>query len=415
MASSIFIPQGYQSHRSCGYCKRDHGSAIYGIHAYAISTQDYQTLMDHGFRRSSSFLYKPDLRNSCCPQYCIRLEASKFKPSKEHRQGLNRFSRFILGTALDEKLHKINGRKMKEFNLLDAVHRAEYDTIPESLLSEAPPDHKLVVTLEPASYTEEKFYLYKHYQTHCHKEEEFSVDSESFERFLCSNSFTVPKDGHENGLRMGAWHQCYYIDSQLVAMGVIDFLPNSISAVYFMWHSDLAQYGFGKLSACREIALAIEEQRQYYYLGLYIDKCQKMKYKASFHPSQLLDPILNKFLPFERFQEEFSKGKSFVTFADADDEDSKEVVTNEKDDDFPDDDEGSNLFEMNMAGVLSQDQVVDNLKEKDVTVFFRHQLTTLNDIHTKYTRAYRLIKEKIVEMTAVIGIDMIHEVITYIF
>jgi arginyl-tRNA--protein-N-Asp/Glu arginylyltransferase len=68
--------------------------------------------------RSGSYLYKPDMRATCCPQYTIRwvaslkpvsqvlsadtlghtffrLKSSSFKPSKSQRQTLNKFNTFI--------------------------------------------------------------------------------------------------------------------------------------------------------------------------------------------------------------------------------------------------------------------------------------------------------------------------------
>lgn len=53
-----------------------------------------------GFRRSGKMFYKVDQRNSCCPQYTMRLDVSKYKPSKEHRKALSRFNRWVRGESL---------------------------------------------------------------------------------------------------------------------------------------------------------------------------------------------------------------------------------------------------------------------------------------------------------------------------
>lgn len=96
-------------------------------------------------------------------------------------------------------------------------------------------------------------------------------------------------------------------------MAVLDLLPNSVSGVYFMYHQDYAKWSFGKLSACREAALAKEGGYRYYnmgmsidcscrvikaiptlyvnaFLGYYIQSCPKMLYKMEYSPSDLLDP-----------------------------------------------------------------------------------------------------------------------------
>jgi len=112
---------------------------------------------------------------------------------------------------------------------------------------------------------------------------------------------------------MGSFHQMYRLNGRLIAMAVLDFLPWCVSGVYFVYHSDFSEWGFGKLSACREAALAAEEGYKYYYMGrlfavhsflnnslmlmlltgFYIHTCPKMKYKGQFHPTYFLDPENN--------------------------------------------------------------------------------------------------------------------------
>jgi arginyl-tRNA---protein transferase len=72
-------------------------------------------------------------------------------------------------------------------------------------------------------------------------------------------------------------------------MAVLDLLPRSVSAVYFIYHSDVEKWSFGKLSALREAAFALEGGYQYYYMGYYIHSCKKMRYKADFKPQYVLD------------------------------------------------------------------------------------------------------------------------------
>lgn len=39
--------------------------------AHALSCATYKNLLDQGWRRSGSYLYKPDMGRTCCPQYTI--------------------------------------------------------------------------------------------------------------------------------------------------------------------------------------------------------------------------------------------------------------------------------------------------------------------------------------------------------
>ncbi|GLT92978.1 hypothetical protein SLE2022_107870 [Rubroshorea leprosula] len=88
---------------SCGYCKSGAGISIsHGLWAESITVDDYQDLLDRGWRRSGCFLYKPEMETTCCPSYTIRLKASDFVPSKEQNRVYRQMQRFLEGT-LDVK------------------------------------------------------------------------------------------------------------------------------------------------------------------------------------------------------------------------------------------------------------------------------------------------------------------------
>ena len=67
---------------SCGYCKGKGSSFSHGMWAHTMTVEDYQDLIDRGWRRSGRYCYKPTLNKTCCPQYTIRCDATQFKPSK---------------------------------------------------------------------------------------------------------------------------------------------------------------------------------------------------------------------------------------------------------------------------------------------------------------------------------------------
>jgi arginyl-tRNA---protein transferase len=72
-------------------------------------------------------------------------------------------------------------------------------------------------------------------------------------------------------------------------MAVLDLLPHAVSGVYFIYHSDFEKWSFGKLSALREAALAIEGGYEMYYMGYFIWSCRKMRYKGDYRPQNVLD------------------------------------------------------------------------------------------------------------------------------
>ena len=96
------------------------------------------------------------------------------------------------------------------------------------------PAHRFEVTLEPDKFTEEKYKLFEHYQRMIHKEPPHKISRRGFKSFLCSG---LPRTIYAAEVRarpVGSYHQCYRLDGQLVAIGVLDLLPNCVSSVYLM-------------------------------------------------------------------------------------------------------------------------------------------------------------------------------------
>lgn len=80
----------------CGYCKSPDTSYTEGVWGYRMTCQDYQTLVDRGFQRSGNYVYRPMMKETCCPQYVIRMDATKFKLSKSQKSSLKKFKRYII-------------------------------------------------------------------------------------------------------------------------------------------------------------------------------------------------------------------------------------------------------------------------------------------------------------------------------
>lgn len=87
------------------------------------------------------------------------------------------------------------------------------------------------------------------------------------------------------------------MDGKLIAVGVLDILPTCVSSVYLYYDPGYSDLKLGTIAAMRE-ALLVRELRarggpwakmQYYLLGYYVHTCTKMRYKADYRPSELLD------------------------------------------------------------------------------------------------------------------------------
>ena len=96
------------------------------------------------------------------------------------------------------------------------------------------PAHKFEVTLEPDKFTEEKYNLFEQYQRIIHKEPPSKISRHGFKRFLCSGLSRTMYTVGGRSRPIGSYHQCYRLDGQLVAIGILDLLPNCVSSVYLM-------------------------------------------------------------------------------------------------------------------------------------------------------------------------------------
>ncbi|KIW14056.1 hypothetical protein PV08_06837 [Exophiala spinifera] len=352
----------------------------------------YQELMDRGWRRSGTLYYKPDLVRSCCPHYTIRLKASEYKPVKDHRQAINRFNAFILGPEYKRQAARLCPQNREEkrknrdkFDLLSAVHRAEYNLVqrPVNKKTGKPiePAHKFEVNLEGDSCTKEKYDVFFRYQMQIHKDPPSRWKEKDFTRFLCSGLDRKILKVNGRTLKLGSYHQCYRLDGKLVAVAVLDLLPHAVSSVYLFYDPDYQQWDFGKLSALREIAMAVESGYEYYYMGYYIHSCVKMRYKVNFRPTYILDPESLEWCLFdEHYRQELDR-RPYVSLS----HDLQTAAENNLEfDDAPSDEEDAeipegSMFDYNIPGTLTKEEV-KHLDLGHWKLVVRNSLVELEDI-----------------------------------
>jgi arginyl-tRNA---protein transferase len=226
------------------------------------------------------------------------MEATKFKSRREHRKDVHRFNRYVKGDTWDSEVSShqkqlepqsyqsllfkpANGsnppttqpKLNNEFDLLSSVHASEYSTLtstphPPNLK----PAHKFTLELDSDACTTEKYNLYSKYQRIIHHEAKREITREQFKRFLCSSPLRgkphVDKFSGESR-PTGTFHQLYRIDGVLIAIAVLDLLPNTVSSVYFIYDPEsMGKFGMGKVSAVREVAMCVEGGYKYYGLGM---------------------------------------------------------------------------------------------------------------------------------------------------
>jgi arginyl-tRNA--protein-N-Asp/Glu arginylyltransferase len=103
---------------SCGYCTarkegRKDTSSSFGMTANRLLCGHYESLIGRGWRRSGTWLYKPQNAVTCCPQVAIRLEAALFKPSRKQRAAGHRWERFASGETASKGGGKSGGNGQK--------------------------------------------------------------------------------------------------------------------------------------------------------------------------------------------------------------------------------------------------------------------------------------------------------------
>ncbi|XP_017204109.1 arginyl-tRNA--protein transferase 1 isoform X3 [Oryctolagus cuniculus] len=182
-----------------------------------------------------------------------------------------------------------------------------FETLPENA------SHKLEVRLVPVSFEDpefqssfsQSFSLYVKYQMTIHQDPPDECGKTEFTRFLCSSPLEAESapDGPDCGY--GSFHQQYWLDGKIIAVGVIDILPSCVSSVYLYYDPEYSFLSLGVYSALREIAFTRQlhekaPQLSYYYMGFYIHSCPKMKYKGQYRPSDLLCPETYVWVPIEQ-------------------------------------------------------------------------------------------------------------------
>lgn len=306
-------------------------------------------------------------------------------------------------------------QRNNEFHLVERVHEAEYAQI------KTPPEpaHKFVVTLEENTFTQEKWRVYDNYQKVVHKDPPDQRRPGSFKRFLCDSPLrreTMVVDGRER--QLGSFHQCYRLDGKLVAVGVLDLLPQCVSSVYFFYDESLHKFAPGKLGALHEIALTAEKGYRWWYPGFYIHTCPKMRYKIDYAPQYILDPENLSWDPLDREVLNLLDKKKYVSLSAERQSAANGDVTIQTDvsadDEDAEDEICASLFRVNMPGIPSISQMEDvDLDHIAFKIFPKAPLVVtaaLRDWGNMSIHTWPGLKSAIAEMVAALGTDCVESI-----
>lgn len=211
----------------CGYLPQRAARSAFVDPSVKLDAGLYGALLDHGFRRSGDYAYRP-MCVGCRACRSVRVAVGEFEPNRSQRRCLSR----------NREL------KLKVLETLGDEHYALY----RAYLQARHPDGGM----DPD-------------------------DGEAFRDFLgCGWGATEFWEIRERG--------------RLLVVSVVDRVPRGYSAVYTFFDPQFPGRGLGTYAILSQIARARALGLPYLYLGYWVAGSEKMDYKKNFQPLEILHP-----------------------------------------------------------------------------------------------------------------------------
>ena len=210
----------------CSYKESEQAATVFVDPDLVIDKAINSKLSDLGYRRSGAHLYRPDC-DFC--QACIscRVPVAEFQFNRSQRRILRR----------NESL-----RVVEKSDLTDYI---AYD-------------------------------LYQRYINQRHLDGDmFPASLEQYEAFIKTKMVDTR-------------FFLFYEQDELLAVSVVDFLEQGLSAVYTFFDPDQSQRSLGNFAILWQITKCQELGLPYLFLGYWIKGCGKMEYKSKFRPLEML-------------------------------------------------------------------------------------------------------------------------------
>lgn len=210
----------------CSYLPEEQATTLFVDPGAHIDSDTYAQLSEIGFRRSGNHLYRPQCEqcDACIP---ARIPTMRFEATRRQRR--------IWKRNLDLEIKQL-------------------DHIRDDLVYD----------------------LYARYINERHREGDmFPPSREQYDSFLQT-----------------AWEATefwgFYEGEQLIAVSVIDILPNGLAAVYTFFDPEQHKRSLGVFAILWQLAHAKQLALPAVYLGYWIKQCSKMSYKMEYRPIELM-------------------------------------------------------------------------------------------------------------------------------
>ena len=212
----------------CSYLPAESACQEYRV-VFELNTGGYHELLKRGWRRFGGVLFRP-----ACPQCnkCtgIRVLVQEFRPNKSQRRAL-----------------KLN--------------------------------RDVEVVVQPASVSAEHLQLFNAYHAFMQGERNWtgrSLNEREYQQHFLQGHWEFAKEF------------LYYHAGKLIAVGLVDVLPDAISSVYFYHDPALRSRSLGVYSMLKELEYAKARQMAYQYLGFWLAECRSLAYKSQYQPHEFL-------------------------------------------------------------------------------------------------------------------------------
>nr|VFK37223.1 MAG: arginine-tRNA-protein transferase [Candidatus Kentron sp. SD]VFK41525.1 MAG: arginine-tRNA-protein transferase [Candidatus Kentron sp. SD]VFK78506.1 MAG: arginine-tRNA-protein transferase [Candidatus Kentron sp. SD] len=215
-----------ESPRACAYLPDRRAMTLFADPRYPKDKRLQTLLSENGFRRSGQHLYRPHCRGcqACVP---VRVPVAEFQPRRRQRRAWRR-------------------------------------------------NQDITVFPRPAAFCEEHFALYQRYINTRH----------------AKGGMENPTPDQYLDFLIAPWAETMFIEfrlmRRLLALGVVDFLDNGLSAVYTCFDPDYSERSLGVYAVLWFIHEATRRGLDWLYLGYWIESSPKMCYKSDYRPQERL-------------------------------------------------------------------------------------------------------------------------------
>ncbi len=213
----------------CSYLDGQISQSVFLDPNITITNHHYHQLNRLGFRRSGSHIYKPWCKY-CHACKSVRIIVNDFVLSKNQRRVFKRNS-------------------------------------------------DLCVVWKSVGTDDEYLDLYTRYINQRHVNSDmYPPSKEQFAGFLGTEITGI-----------NAYFLCFYKDSDLLAVSVVDVLDDGVSALYTFYDPSMPARSLGKLAILWLTKWLQRHQFKYLYLGFWVKNSPKMDYKINYQPLEFFD------------------------------------------------------------------------------------------------------------------------------